>query len=545
MRFDLSSLPNDAVLLQRMVREAVEAMEQDKAALTAARKTVETQAALIEKLTLQIDRFTRGRYGRSSEQQNAAQLRLIFESGALPASSAEANDNATPEAADDDKDRRPRRRIQEPLPLHLPRRAVSHLPETMCQGSDDGAECPGQLVRIGEDVTEVLDYIPARFEVVKHVRPRLACRRCEKVFQAPVPSLPIPKAKASATLLAHILVSRFQDHLPYYRQAAIFGRSGIDLDRNVMVEWAGRIAWLLQPVVDRMGRYVFSAAKIHGDDTPVRVLDPGSGKTKTGRLWVYLRHDRSSGDPGPPAVVLHYTEDRSGVHPERHLKDYKGYFQADAFSGFNRLYRDPRTGAPTAIVEVGCWSHVRRKFHDVHEATQGQSPVAAEALVRIGELYEIERQIKGLAPGERLAVRQREAAPRLAALKCWFEAQAANLAPKGAPALAIHYALRRWPALVRYCGDDRLEAHNNLVENALRGVSLGRKNWLFAGSDRGGERAALFYSLIETCKLNGLDAEAYLADVIGRIGDHPINRIDELLPWVWATNRAAGRNAAA
>lgn len=524
MRFDLSALPHDIVLLQRMVREAVDCMGKEQAALADANALIKQQALIIEKLNLQVSRFTRGRFGSSSEQQDAEQLRLIFEEAAM-AEPDQANDNPAPPADGSPADDEPRRRGRKPLPAHLPRRDIAHMPEAGCHGGGDG--CSGPLVKIGEDVTEILEYIPARFEVIRHVRPRLACRQCEAVHQAPAPSLPIPKARAGAALLAHILVSRFQDHLPYYRQAAIFARHGIDLDRNVMIEWAGKIAWLLQPIVDRMSRHLFSSAKIHGDDTPIDVLAPGNGKTKTGRLWVYLRHDRRSGDNSPPVVVYRYSADRRAAHPEAHLNGYRGYFQADAFPGYSQLYRN-------GVKEVGCWAHVRRHFNDIHVATKGKSPIAAEALIRIGELYAIERNIQGQPVEERLAVRQRDAVPKLIQLKVWFEEQLVKLAPKSTTAVAIGYATRRWPAMTRYCEDGRLEIDNNLVENALRGVSLGRKNWLFAGSDKGGERAALFYSLIETCKLHGLNAETYLTDVIGRIADHPINRIDELLPWEWA-----------
>lgn len=334
MRFDLSALPQDIALLQRMVREAVDAMAHETAALAAAQKLVKTQAITIEKLNLRIARFTRGSFGSSSEHHNADQLRLIFETDGqadVPAGEGtQANDNPPP---DGDADKPVRRRGRAPLPAHLPRREVTHLPENRC----DAKGCACKLVKIGEDVSESLRYIPARFEVIRNIRPKMACRVCEGVFQAPAPAMPIPRARADAALLAHILVSRFQDHLPYYRQSAIFAREGIDLDRNLMVDWAGQVAWLLQPIIDRMGNYLFSAAKIHGDDTPVRVLDPGSGKTKTGRLWVYLRHDRSSGDTGPPVVVFYYTADRGGAHPAAHLKDYQGYFQADAYAGYSRL----------------------------------------------------------------------------------------------------------------------------------------------------------------------------------------------------------------
>lgn len=293
---------------------------------------------------------------------DADQLCLLFED-------AVTDDAVTGEAANDDTlgdDAPPapiRRGGRAPLPAHLPRREIEHLPGT---GSDRCARpgCDGAQVRIGQDVTEILDYIPARFEVIRHIRPRLACRACERIMQAPVPSLPIPKARATSALLAHLLVSRFADHLPWYRQSAILRRAGVEIDRDLMGNWAGKIAWLMVPLVDRMMVHVLAAAKIHGDDTPVTLLIPGASGTSTAHFWVYLRDDRSSGDSTPPAVVYRFSADRRGTHPAAHLRDYAGYFQADAFAGYNALYRDRVTGAARSIVEVGCWSHVRRKFND-------------------------------------------------------------------------------------------------------------------------------------------------------------------------------------
>lgn len=287
-----------------------------------------------------------------------------------------------------------------------------------------------------------------------------------------------------------------------------------------------------------MMTYVLEAAKIHGDDTPVRMLGPGGG-TIQAHFWVYLRDNRASGDLSAAAVIYFFSINRRGEHPARHLKGFEGYFQADAYSGYNDLYRDPDTKAPRAILEVGCWSHVRRKFNDILESEKGCSPIAAQAIIRIGELFAIERRIKGEPPGMRRQVRQDEALPKLIALRAWFETQLRGLAPGSKLAKACHYALNRWEVMTRYCEDGILEISNNLVENALRGVTVGRRNWLFVGSRKGGEHAAVFYSLIETCRLNGIDPEAYLSDVIERIGDHPINRISELLPWQWQAARQA------
>jgi hypothetical protein len=368
-----------------------------------------------------------------------------------------------------------------------------------------------------------LDYVPARFKVIRHVRPRFACRTCESVHQMPMPSLPIERGRAGPGLLAQVLVAKFCDHLPLYRQSLIYAREGVDLDRSTLADWVGRATWLLQPLSKALADHVFAGAKVHADDTPVPVLEPGRGRTRTGRLWVYVRDDRPWGDQAPPAAVFYYSPDRKGERPADHLAGFSGFLQADAYAGFNRLYGE-------RIIEVGCWAHARRKIFEVHQSTR--SAIAAKALEKIAELYEIEARIRGRPPDERRRVRQQEAVPRLTEMQAWFEAQMARLPPKASLAQAIRYGLSNWLALIRYADDGRLEIDNNRAENTMRGVALGRKNWLFAGSDAGGERAAAIYSLIETCKLNGINPFAYLRDVLGRIANHKINRIDELLPWI-------------
>jgi hypothetical protein len=324
--------------------------------------------------------------------------------------------------------------------------------------------------------------------------------------------------------------------LPLYRQSEIYARSGVDLDRSTMADWVGAASRTLQPVLEALNAYVLGAEKLHGDDVPVPVLEPGQGKTKTGRLWTYVRDDRPAGNESPPAVWFAYSPDRKGEHPARHLKNYRGILQADGYAGFNKLYE---TGA---IVEAACWAHVRRKLFELHESHA--SPVAKEALERIAQLYGIEKEIRGRSPDERREARTARSRPLLEAMHLWLKATMSKLSKKSELAKAIFYALERWSALTRFVDDGRIEMDNNAAERALRAVAVGRKNYLFAGSDAGGERAGAIYSLLGTAKLNGIDPEAYMTEVLRRIADHPINRIAELLPWNLIPARPASAEAA-
>jgi transposase len=382
--------------------------------------------------------------------------------------------------------------------------------------------------KVGEDVSEVLDYIPGRFEIIRHIRPAFSCRACESMVQMPMPSLPIERGRPGAGLLAHILVSKYCDHTPLYRQAGIYAREGVDLDRAVMANWVGKSVWIAAPLVEAIGDHVMAAAALHGDDAPVPVLAPGAGKTKTGRLWVYLRDERPHAGPAPPAVIYRYSPDRKGEHPRQHLARFRGFLHADGYAGFGPLYKSGGDSKPARVTEIACWAHVRRKFHDLHLAG---SPLAKQALDRIGRLFDIERAAHGLPPDMRQRIRQSRTVPLIEALTAFLDATLPKLSGKSELAVAIRYARSRWPALTRYLTDGRLEISNNAAERAIRPLALGRKNWMFAGSDSGGERAAAMYTLIETAKMNDLDPEAYLRDVLGRIVDHPINRIAELLPW--------------
>jgi transposase len=383
--------------------------------------------------------------------------------------------------------------------------------------------CGGTLKQLGEDVAEQLEFVPASFRVIRHVRPKLACGCCDAIVQAPAPSRPIERGIAGPGLLAHVLVAKFADHLPLYRQSVIYAREGVDLDRALLASWVGAASSLLRPLVDALRKHVLAAQKLHADDTPVPVLAPGNGKTKTGRLWTYVRDNRPSGDLSPPAVWFAYSPDRKGIYPQTHLAKFEGVLQADAYAGFNALYEGGK------IDEAACWAHARRKFHDLHVARP--SPLTTEALRRSAELYLIEAEIRGKLRDERRSARQARARPLLDDLEQWLRASLEKLSRKSDTSAAILYALNLWPALLRYCDNGIIEIDNLAAERALRGIAIGRRNYQFAGADSGGERAAAIYSLIGTAKLNGVDREAWLRHVLTQIADHPVNRVDELLPW--------------
>jgi len=528
-------LPNDIEEMKQLFLAQAAHLEKltaDLAAasaeLAAARAGLMSNAVEIEKLKFQLAKLRRLKYGNSSEriEREIAQLELRLEeleaSKAEAEAKAEAAPPATPTTTDaaPAKTKKPRRKF----PEKLPRTTVVHEPQA-CPTPD----CDGALRKVGEDVTEVLKYIPGRFEVERHVRPAMSCRKCESMVQAPMPALPIPRGEADASVLAHVATAKYCDHIPLYRQSEIYARDGVDLDRSLLADWNGKSAWLLEPLAQKIGEHVMAGGVIHADDTPVNVLAPGHGKTKTGRFWVYLRDERPHCGSAPPAVVFYYTPDRKGEHCRAHLASFTGHLHADGYSGFSQLYHREKDAKPGPITEIACWSHARRLFFDVYD-TNG-SPIAKEALERIGVLFDIERPIAGKPPDVRQQVRARLAKPRLDELAAWLDQQLQRIPGRSELAKAIRYARSRWTALNRYLEDGRLEISNNAVENALRCVGVGRKNWLFAGSDSGGRRAATFYTIIRTCVLNGIEPEAYLRDVLARIGDYPINRLHELLPW--------------
>ncbi|ARF89617.1 IS66 family transposase [Burkholderia cenocepacia] len=484
-----------------------------KAMVDNLREQLSSRAIEIEHLKLTIAKLRRMQFGRKSEkiEREIEQLELRLED-------LQADEGAAGVAQSKPERKRAEATGRKPLPEHLEREEREYRPEHVAC-----PDCGGALKALGEDVSEQLEFVRSHFRVIRHRRPKLACACCDCIVQAAAPSRPIDRGLPGPALLAHIAISKFADHVPLYRQSVIYAREGVELDHGTMAYWMGSISALLSPLVDVLRQYVLGGVKVHGDDTPLPVLAPGNGQTKTGRLWVYVRDDRPAGSTESPAVWFAYTPDRRGEHPQRHLADFQGVLQADAFAGYAELYKSGR------IQEAACMAHARRKLHDLHVVRK--SPITTEALERIGALYQIEAQIRGKPPDERRRIRQTHAVPLLDSLKQWFEATLLTLSGKSDTSKAIQYALNRWPALVYYCSDGRVEIDNLPAERALRGVAIGRRNYLFAGADSGGERAAAMYSLIGSARLNGIDPEAYLHHVIDRIADHSINRIDELLPW--------------
>ena len=502
-----------------------------RAELAAAKASIKLNALIIEKLKVQLARLKRMKFGQSSERLEAQidQLELTLEDLETEQALQLCLIEGAPLKLIDVEKRKPKR---SPLPDHVPREDIVHA----APDNDGCRACGGSMGALGEDVTEVLEYVPGRFKVMRHIRPKLACKKCDAISQAPAPSLPIPRGLAGPGLLAHVMVSKFADHLPLYRQSAIYAREGIDLSRSTLADWVGQVSWLLQPLVEAIGAHIMASIKVHADDTPVRVQAPGTGKTKTGRLWVYVRDNRSWRPSEPAAALYHYSPDRKGERPRAHLKSFAGYLQADGYAGFEQLYSPGRQ--PGDIREVACWAHVRRKLHDVYLADP-KSLAAGSALRTIQALYEIERQIAHDPPEDRRTARKASKL-KILAFFATAEGTLAKISARTPLALALRYALNRRKALLRYAGDGRLEIDNNRAENAIRGIAVGRKNWLFAGADCGGERAAAIYTLIETAKLNQVNSQVWLTDVLDRIGNgHPINRIDELVPWVWKDDQVA------
>ena len=544
---DLDSLDRDALLvlfqaqqeqhekLDAMLAARNEELRRLEAELESQRQTLSQQAdelrsgsERIEHLKLMVEKLRHVIFGAKSEKIviKLEQLELELEDEETTQAELEAaTDRVSPTK---EPKTRPERK---PLPEHLPREVVTHIPKGDCC-----PECGGNLRHFGEDVSEQLEYIPESFKVIRYVRPKFSCSGCDRVVEAPAPSRPIERGLAGPSLLAHVIVSKFADHLPLYRQSEIYGRQGVEISRSTLAGWVGASSDLLAPLVDAIQKHVLGGRKLHADDTPMPVLSPGNGKTKTGRLWTYVRDDRPAGEETAPAVWFAYSEDRKGERPRQHLKTFKGALQADAYAGFHHLYGED-------IYEVACWAHARRKFHEIHVVHQ--SPTTTEALNRIGALYAIEDEIRGKPADLRMNIRKSRAKPLLDELRRWMEKTLRSLSSKSETAGAIRYSLSRWSALTRYTDDGMLEIDNSAAERALRAVALGRKNFLFVGSDCGGERAAAMYSLIGSAKLNGLDPELYLRTVLARIADHPVSHIQDLLPWNLAPSLQTNTSQAA
>jgi transposase len=551
----VDALPDDAESLKWLLlaRDEELAVARAYAATVAAeaaslRARAADDQALIVHLKLQIEKLRRERFGQRSERSSRLLDQLELQLEELEASATEDELEAERAAARTTKvaafiRQRPARK---PFPEHLPRERVIVPGPTACPC------CGGaRLSKLGEDITETLEIIPRQWKVIQHVREKFSCRDCESINQAPAPFHVVPRGWAGPSLLAMILFEKYGQHQPLNRQAERYAREGVPLSLSTLADQVGTCCTVLRPIRDRLLAYVLAAERLHGDDTTVPVL--AKGKTIIGRCWTYVRDDRPFGGRAPPAAVFFYSRDRSGEHPRQHLADWGGILQADAYSGYGKLYEADRQATP--ILEAACWAHARRKFFVLADIEAGArrraqgrkppvlSPIALEAVQRIDALFDIERRINGLSAEQRLAVRQECSAPLVSALEAWMRDQRRKLSRHSDVAGAIDYMLKRWTAFTRFLEDGRVCLTNNAAERALRGLALGRKAWLFAGSDRGGQRAAFLYSLIVTAKLNDIDPQAWLTDVLARIADHPANRIDELLPWNWTAQQPAAQAA--
>jgi transposase len=506
----IDSMPQDLDAAHEMIRRLSDA-------LAVREHEVERLAGIIKKLQ-------RMQFGKSAEKLDPDQLRLALDDLEMALAAAEAESDATLKASR--AQRGPAKRGA--LPAHLPRvEIVVDIETKSCPC------CGGALHVIGEDRSERLDVIPAQHRVLVTRRPKYGCRACEgAVVQAPAPGRLIESGLPTEAMIAHVLVSKYADHLPLYRQWQILARQGIEIDRSCLAEWAGRGAWALKPIVTRMLEHLKRSDKLFCDETRAPVLDPGRGRTKTGYLWAIARDDRPWGGPAPPGVVYTYAPGRGGEHALACLAGYKGVLQVDAYAAYNAL-----TDAG-GVTLAYCWAHLRRDFFDI--AAGGNAPIASEALARIAALYAIEGKIRGLGAGERHAIRQAEAKPLVDALKTWLEQKLDIVAKRGRLGEAIRYGLTRWDGFTRFLDDGRIEIDSNIVERSIRPIALNRKNALFAGSDEGGAAWGVVASLIETCKLNGVEPHAYLADVLAKLADGwPMSRIDALLPWAYVKHAAA------
>jgi transposase len=533
---ELAALPDDIDALKTALLAA-------RAEAAAAVAQCSSDQALIAHLKLEIAKLNRDRFGPRSERTARLLDQMEFQLEELEASATE--DDLAAEAAAGKTSQvaaftraRPARR---PFPAHLPRERVVEPAPCAC------LRCGGaRLAKLGEDITETLEVIPRSWKVIQHVREKFTCRDCEAISQPPAPFRVTPRGWGGPSLLAMIMFEKFGQHQPLNRQAERYAREGVPLSLSTLADQVGACTMALMPLFDRLRAHVMAANRLHGDDTTVPVL--ARGKTDIARLWVYVRDDRPFGGPAPPAALFFYSRDRGGQHPQAHLATYAGILQADAYGGYGKLYADDRD--PGLILEAGCWAHARRKFFvlaDIETAarrkSQGKqpaaiSPLCLEAVRRIDELFSIERDISGCGADQRRAKRQELSAPKVADLHTWMREQRGKLSGSNDVAKAMDYMLKRWVVFARFLDDGQICLTNNAAERALRGIALGRKSWLFAGSDRGGQRAAVMYSLIVTAKMNDVDPQAWLAHVLASIAQHPAGQLDELLPWNWELTRA-------
>jgi transposase len=535
----LDDLPRDHDGMLQRLQQVIEAIAQQNAALISLQTERDTAwserdaaQAEVEKLRLLIRQLQRGQFGRRSEKLDPDQLQLGLEDLEQTVAAADAAQEAASRSSDPSRPPRSRRRNLGALPAHLPRvEVLVDLADKSCPC------CGGALHPIGEVREEMLDLVPAQLRVKVIRRPRYGCRACEEaVVQAPAPDRPITGGMATEALLAHVLVAKYADFLPLYRQAQIFARQGVELDRSTLCDWVGRACWWLEPLGRLLYQHVMSSTRIFADDTLLPVLDPGRGRTKTGRLWGYAVDDRPWQGTTPPAVVYVYAEDRKGEHPAAHLAGFRGVLQVDGYGGFKSLLAD----RPAGEIRLSfCWAHCRRRFYEIHQAIG--SPLAEEALRRIGELYAIEAEVRGRPAEERRTARQERSKPLVEALHSWLTAQLERVSGKSGLAEAIRYALRHWPGLVLFLEDGRVELDTNTVERAIRPIALGRKNALFAGSDGGARHWAIVASLVATARLHGVEPQAWLTDALERMvsGRTKAHELERLLPWTWQAERLA------
>ena len=524
-------LPDDIDALKALVLEGRATI----AAMAAAHKGAEDLAA---NLQIELLRLQRAQFGQSSERRahliDQLQLSLEDIEGDIVQNSVMAEVQAAADQGAPIQPAQSRRQPKRgPLPAHLPRERHVLAPPTCCPCC--GSE---KLSKLGEDVTETLEIVPRKFFVKQTVRERWSCRACEKITQPPAPFHVIARGRAGPSLLATILAGKYDQHLPLNRQSEAFENEGVAIEVSTMADWVGASAAALEPLTQLIRDHVFAGERIHADDTPVPVL--AKGKTRTGRLWTYVRDDKPFGGKAPPAAIYYYSPDRSGAHCQTNLQSWSGLMQADAYAGFTALYAKQRT--PGQIHEAACWAHGRRKFFELADLARKKgardaritlSPIAVEAVKRIDAIFEIEREINGLSTEQRLAMRQQRVRPLVDALHAWMNTERTRVSSKGAIAKAMDYMLKRWPAFTRFLDDGRLCLSNNAAERMIRPLAVGRRNWTFAGSDRGAERAAAIYTLLQTAKLNNVDPQAWLADVLARIAAAPASRLAELLPWNW------------